>query len=179
MSRRATKKPSPAFFIHTAIACGAAIALLTLSFFFRSTFSTLQGNAKQQENAIEIGIEHANKISLALTIARKGPLGYAMLRSDIAEPIAISIPESWTIKEIGGVPFASVTRSTPEFGFVRLALPAKARLTIDIPSVPDRITFASPSDTIAKIDLTTLDLRASVIDTQTILLQNTSSADLW
>lgn len=129
------------------------------------------------EARAEIGLEHAKPVTLSLALTTNGPRGVADLRHDALETIFISLPSSWTKREVGGVPLSAVQADSPVFGFTRWRIPPNALVSFDI-IPPQTILLHNPSGIPAEIDLTRVDLAKNSVERDIILIQK-GSAVLW
>ncbi|HBH20218.1 MAG TPA: hypothetical protein DEB30_05100 [Candidatus Peribacter riflensis] len=169
--------PTRGFALHAVAALTAIVAVVAVSQgALRGDAPTLTAQVTTGERS-EIGLEHQKPVSLALSLTTNGAKGVADMRHDALETIAVSVPSSWSKREVGGVPFAAVTMDPPTFGFTRYHLPPGAIVSFDL-TPPATILLHNPSGVSAEVRLTRVDLEKDTVERDIILVQEGSTL-LW
>lgn len=189
MPRRSPAPPAPkvivfskdTFVIQLAIGALACVTIFFLSISHITAFVTERGQAAlvPVRDSAEIGIEHEGPVNMSFNIARKGDLGFLRIDGDVTTTIFVSVPQDWERTAVHGATLKEVIADAPEFGFIRWTLPAGAGISMRIPHVPDEFRFLSPSQGVATIGVTTVDLTTEIYDERTVLLQQESGIGLW
>lgn len=165
------------FFLHMAAAVAAVIAVVVLSqSALRDGAPSLTAQLLPVER-IEIGLEFTAPVTLSLSLTTNGTKGVADIRHDASETIAVSLPETWIKREVGGVPLDAVRADPPTFGFTRWSLPPSAVVSFDI-TPPSTILLHNPSGIPAQIRLTRVDLQRNTVERDVVLVQE-GSVMLW
>ena len=165
------------FTLHAAAAIAAIVAVVMLSQgALRDGAPSLTAQLLPGERA-EIGLEHTKPVTLSLSFTTNGTQGVADVRHDALETVYLSLPSSWTKREVGGVPLTSVTSDPPYFGFTRWSIPAGALVSFDI-TPPQTILLHNPSGIPTEVELTRVDLAKNVVERDIILIQDGSTL-LW
>lgn len=165
------------FTLHAAAAVAAVVAVVVLSQgALREGASSLTAELIPGERA-EIGLEHTKPVTLSLSFTTNGPKGIADIRHDALETVHVSLPSSWTKREVGGVPLAAVTADPPVFGFTRWSVPAGAVVSFDV-TPPSTILLHNPSGIPAEVRLTRVNLTKNSVERNIILVQE-GSVLLW
>ncbi|MFH1444422.1 MAG: hypothetical protein ABIG34_03460 [Candidatus Peregrinibacteria bacterium] len=165
------------FSLHVAAAVAAVIAVVVLSQgALRDGAPSFMAQLLPSQR-IEIGLEHARPVTLVLSLTTNGTKGVADIRHDSLETIALSLPQSWTKREVGGVPLAAVTADPPTFGFTRWSIPPGAIVSFDV-TPPSTILLHNPSGVPAEIRLTRVDLEQNAVERDILLVQE-GSILLW
>ncbi len=164
-----------------AIAVSAMMVLALLGMIDRNVFSAALGNAEKAapEVSIDIGLEHDGPVDLGMLVARKGTAGLIEVNNTSNAPLKISLPEGWERTEVRGGSIWLITEEDPEFGYIRWMLPPKMGMTLRTTSVPDVITYHSPSGQTASIRVTSVDVETSAKNQRTLLFQNAAQVKLW
>lgn len=126
----------------------------------------------------EIGVEHILPLTLSLMISTNGRNGIADLAHDGTGTAHVSLPSSWTRREVRGTPLATVIADPPTFGFTRWSLPAGATVSFSVPVPPSTILLHNPSGVPLQIKLTRVDLATQEVERDVILVQD-ATTELW
>ncbi|MDO8468578.1 MAG: hypothetical protein Q7S29_02365 [Candidatus Peribacter sp.] len=165
------------FTLHAAAAVAAIVAVVVLSQgALKDGASSLTASLIVGER-IEIGLEHTKPVTLSLSFTTNGAKGVMDIRHDALETVYVSLPSTWTKREVGGVPLTAVTSDPPSFGFTRWSVPAGALVSFDV-TPPATILLHNPSGIPAEIRLTRVDLTKNAVERDIILVQE-GSALLW
>jgi len=165
------------FSLHVAAAIAAVIAVVVLSQgALRDGAPSFMAQLLPSQR-IEIGLEHTKPVTLVISLTTNGTKGVVDIRHDALETIALSLPQSWIKREVGGVPLTDVTSDPPTFGFTRWNIPPGAIVSFDV-TPPSTILLHNPSGVPADIRLTRVDLERNVVERDIILIQEGSTL-LW
>ncbi|MDD4628571.1 MAG: hypothetical protein PHE68_04235 [Candidatus Peribacteraceae bacterium] len=129
------------------------------------------------KNDVEMGIEHARPLIVALTVNTNGSSGIADLRHDSADPIYVSLPNDWTTREVKGS-LGTVKSDPPVFGFTRWTIPANTPISFSVPHPPSSILMHNPSGIPLQVKLTRVDLTTQKTERDVILIKDVS-VNLW
>lgn len=112
---------------HGSLIALAACALVVTSTLLLAARHDLQGQVRPSEAVAEIGVQHAD--ALTLTILRS--LGKADALTEFSSPqggAVLHVPPEWTLREVRSTALDAVTME-PDGDFARYALPAGATLS--------------------------------------------------
>jgi len=163
--------------LHSIAAVVAVVAVVTVSqgmggFSPENFTAQLTG-----QNRIEMGIEHARPLIVALTLSTNGTSGIADLRHDATDPIFVSLPSDWTTREVKGA-LEAVKSDPPVFGFTRWTIPARTSISFSVPHPPASVLMHNPSGLPLQIKLTRVDLTTQKTERDVILIKDVS-VELW
>jgi len=163
--------------LHTIAAVVAVFAVITVS--QRGIKSDPQDFTAQLtgSNNIEMGIEHARPLIVALTMSTNGSSGIVDLRHDSSDPIYVSLPSDWTTREVKGS-LDAVKTDPPTFGFTRWTIPSRTSISFSVPHPPASILMHNPSGIPLQVKLTRIDLTTQMTERDVILIKDVS-VNLW
>ena len=162
-------------------AFGLAIVLAILAAFGVQSFLRAQVQVTDEVNEpviAEMGVEHALPLSLSMEISSLQGVGLLDITHEGEETIFISLPMSWSRKEVRGVSLSSVREETSSFGFTRWRFPEGASVTFGLPKYPDSLLLHNPSEVSLKINVTQVNLNEGTVTHDIILVQESPVA-LW
>jgi hypothetical protein len=153
----------------------AAFGVLALSF----TFFAVRANLLERDlpDVATIAIEHTQPLLFSLTMSAGESQGIAELSHRSAETIRVSVPESWTIREVRGTSLHAITKESASFGLNRYTLPANAVLSFMVPSAPAHLRVLNPTGAVLSIEIAEVHLDTGVVERETVLVKD--KIDLW
>jgi len=126
----------------------------------------------------EMGVEHTQPLSITLEMsARQGKALLFVTHEGEEETVYVSLPESWTRREVHSVPLHSVV-SESAFGFRRWRFPAGASVSFSVPAVPTTFFLHNPSTIPLKVTTVRVDLETESVERDVVLVQE-SPVQLW
>jgi hypothetical protein len=161
-------------YIHSITAGAATVAIILLPF----TDARLLLSRTHSLEEMEIGIEHTQPFTLRLDLSISGQVGILELSHDAGEDVAISLPESWDLREVRGGALAEVPADPPALGFTRWHLPSAVTISFRLPEVPSVLLAHNPSEIPLQIRLTRVDLEDGSVSRNVVLMKNTP-ARVW
>ena len=108
--------------------------------------------------ALDIGVEHASPLTLAVTVTRNDRMRMVDIVNDKSESISLSVPDDWIRGEVRNAPVASILSEAPSFGYVRWTVPKDASVSFRTDAPFDRLNIHNPSGVLLKIRFTSVDL---------------------
>lgn len=130
------------------------------------------------QSRAELGIEHTQPITLSLTVSTRGAHGIADISHDGTGTAYVSLPASWTRREVRGASLADASSDPPVFGFTRWHLPAGSMVSFDVPVPPSTILMHNPSGVPLQVKLTRVDVVNNTVEHDSILVKDVS-VELW
>lgn len=127
---------------------------------------------------VDIGIEHTTPLSFDMDVNTIDDWAIVEMTSSSDETIYISLPASWSRREVWNVPLNSVISESPSFGFVRWTVPPNGGVSFDVPEVPSTLLLHNPSSELIKLRLTLIDLPTETV-AQDVLLIKDGPVSLW
>lgn len=107
---------------------------------------------------LNIGVEHAQTGTLAITVTKNGNLRMVKIENQSPEALHISIPEKWKRTEVKGIALQNLKMESPNFSFVRFALPSSATITFTT-SIPfAHLRIQNPSGKLLNVRYTDINL---------------------
>jgi len=164
--------------VHTIAALAAVIAVVVLA------QGTIRGDSLDvtaqvnPQTRVEIGVEHVRPLTLSLTISTNGKNGIADISHDGTGTAYLSLPSSWTRREVRGTSLSTVIADPPTFGYTRWAIPAGATVSYAVPVAPSTILLHNPSGVPLQVKLTRVDLQTQNVERDVILVQD-ATTELW
>lgn len=121
---------------------------------------------------MEIGVEHVEPAQVRLTRSVGGSVHLVDIANEGADPVYVSIPESWERGEVRNVPLASLVADNPSFGYRRWTLPSHAIVTFHPEADWNNLAVHNAGSTLLQMKIITVDLQSNTTDTDTYLIQD-------
>lgn len=153
----------------------AAVSLVLILLSAQGTGSLLDAFGT---HAAEIGVEHAQPLSLSLQVGVKDESAVIEFLSSSQEQIFISVPSDWQRREVRNAPIDSVTADPPSLGFTRWKVPSGAGISFNVVNSPSSAIMHNPSGSPLKLDLAFVDLGTGVTEREVVLIHE-ETVTLW
>ena len=152
----------------------AAAGLLVLTVFSLSSLEFARQRGMVTGPMIDIGIEHTLPIGVNIEIGAMQGAGIIDIELESEETVYLSVPSSWTLREVRNTSLDAVISQEPTFGFLRWAIPPYAGVSFYVPEAPGSVLFHNPSNTTAKVHIIRVDLDMDTVEEDVILIQGPS-----
>ncbi|MEI8230023.1 MAG: hypothetical protein WCG83_02690 [Candidatus Peregrinibacteria bacterium] len=169
-------RPLPPISIHGILALTAIVAVIVVARESGRPSATVQ--TSHQDQQAEIAIEHSMRASVSISVSALKGQGILDIVHDAAREIYISLPDSWTRREVKGVSLATVAADPPMLGFKRWRLPPGSTVSFAIPAFPSSILAHNPSGIPLEVRVTRVDLDNDRTERDVVLMQK-KSVTLW
>lgn len=128
--------------------------------------------------SIDIGVEHENPASMRLDMTTLEGTGITEITNESPETLRISLPSTWTRREVRNVALSDVTSDPPSFGYMRWHIPAGGLVSFKMFTAPDRIVMHNPSGFPLKVRFANVNLETQEV-VRDVILVNESPTPLW
>lgn len=170
------KKDAHLLLFHGAISIASFFAII----FFNSDWAAaILPKHAAAPYTIDIGVEHNENMTLGIDISTlNGEAIIELTNKETEETVAVSVPETWTRREVRNAPIDQVTSDNSAFGFIRWQLPKNGTISFRVPKTPEKIILHNPTEKTMKVELAFVDLDREQIEKDIILVQE-ATAELW
>ncbi|MDD4318704.1 MAG: hypothetical protein PHW10_00025 [Candidatus Peribacteraceae bacterium] len=121
----------------------------------------------------DIAVEHAQPLRLSV-IAGSGTASSLIdfaLDGD-AESASLTLPDTWTLREVRGARLEDVTSERPSLGYIRWSAPRGAVLSLRVPQLPGALVVHNPSQVPLYLHTKRIDLRTGETEEETYLVKD-------
>ena len=154
-----------------------ALGMLILAIVFLRTQMRLLATVGSSHAPVLIGVEHEHPLELTLTISAGAGAGIAEVGHRADETMHISIPASWTLREVRGSSLEAITKDPPSFELIRYTLPPHVVLSFTVPAVPEHLTIHNAGASILSVQTVEVHLDTGEVKRDVQLVKD--KAELW
>jgi len=161
-------RPSAAPMHGTAFLAAAVVAVLGI--LFALSDAKLSARVGTGVSAT-IGIEHQKAARLNLTVSAGVGPGLAELSCACDETVFLSLPATWTLREVRGAALEQVPADEAAFGFRRWTLPPNVTLSLHVAALPDSYEIHNPTNVPLQLTLRRINVADGHVDENVHLIQ--------
>lgn len=131
------------------------------------------------ESRAEIAVEHAAPFTLSLVFNTDTKPALLDLSHESENPVKISLPLTWTLREVRGATMNSIAPEEPSAGFVRYTVPPGATLALLLPQTPSTLLLRNiPPAPHMSVRWKKVNLAAGTVE-QNVTLINGEGGKVW
>lgn len=117
---------------------------------------------------VDVEVQHVKSVSVTLALSPQDAPGLADLTEVGSEPVQVSVPQEWNLREVRGGTLAEVHADPPSLGYRRWHLPPNRTVSFTVPHVPASVRAINNSTApllfrLTRVDTTNTQKRTDVM----------------